>query len=135
MSNGSPKINIFGHKNAYRGRKASFILAGKKIPPGYIVMGKLACASLDCVNHEHSRAGTKADLGKWIEHHGKWKTADRRLAAKKAMRANPKVKLDPEKVSQIRASSLTALQEANNHGVSVSAIRAARSGKTWLHTL
>jgi DNA-binding transcriptional regulator YiaG len=110
------------HVSAHR---YSYQLAHGEIPCGMIVMHK--CDNPKCVNPAHLTVGTYRD-----NTHDMIEKGRKRTVAPRG-RENGKAKLTPEAVRIIRQSKLRRDILAKHLGVSVSAIRDVRSGRSWSH--
>jgi hypothetical protein len=129
---GAPKVwlQIDGKKIGTRGRRAALMLLGQ-IQPGQTAFAKTCCKSDDCVNPEHSRAGTRGQHGEWITNSARYAgLVSRKLGAVKARATRP-TKLTMTKAREIRASSETQKALALRYGVSQSVVSAIKLGRIW----
>jgi transposase len=111
----------YGAFKQRRAHRASWIIAnGRQPQPGYVI-----CHSCDnplCVNPAHLFEGTRADNQRDMQ---------RKLRSGILGEKNPKAKLTPEQVLEIRASTESDKALADRFGVWQSTIYAIRTGKKW----
>ena len=110
------KDGRYAHRVAYKLFKGD-------IPDGLFVLHK--CDTPRCVNPEHLSLGTQSDNIKDCASKG-------RLVDNSGER-HGMAKLDPEKVSQIRASDAKNGDLAKQYNVSETTIRFIRQRKLWKH--
>lgn len=113
---------------------------------GTIPDGKLLCHHCDnprCANPEHLYVGDgKSNVADMFRRGRAWQLREpervrdsgRRMGQRNTWcrgAQNPKAKLTPEQVSQIKASKVPTKQLASQYGVNRTTIQRARSGKQW----
>lgn len=132
ISQGAPKVHyvINGKKGSGRGRKAALLLSGIPIPKGHVVFPKRICPSDDCVNPEHSRAGTRNNHGKYLRATGKSISMTKTVAARKSARGK-RAKLTIEDARAIRESTESQAKVAKRFGVSQAVVWSIKAGRAW----
>lgn len=138
MTKGVPILHLVlpdtAERVKMRGRRAALYLdRGHDLAEGHSAFAKVFCTSPDCVNPEHSRAGSRAEFGKWLAKSGKLKDHARKAEISRKMWDERGRKLKPEQVLQIRASTDSTYALAAEFGVSQCAVWLARRGKTHRH--
>lgn len=135
ISQGSPSIHFVtpqGKRCKMRGRRAALLLhRGCDLLPGHAACAAAICESLDCVNPDHCRSGTRRQVGEAHRKSGLAKAKAKTEAAR--IQAERRRKLKPGQVMEIRASLETDAALAKRFGVSRFCIWAARKGKTHPH--
>lgn len=134
---GSPKVHYVapdtGLRIAQRGRRAALHLQrGADLPAKRYAIAK--CDSDDCVNPEHSRVGTRTELGQWLRRSGRVKNLPSKSAASRKG-WDGRRKLTPADVVLIRTSTETDQQLAARLGVSAFCVWSARIGKSHRHVM
>lgn len=109
------------------GVSGAWLLAGKKLPRGYVVWR--VCREPMCLNPEHMRSGTQADRGAWYAQRGLFR-GDPHRSLTNAVAARRRSVLTAEQVQQIRESKDTGRALSLLLGVSESVVSRARRGDT-----
>jgi hypothetical protein len=125
---GYGKISIGAPSHKVEGaHRVSWILHNNlEIPAGLFVLH--SCDNPECTNPKHLRVGTKADNMK--DMYSRARQGKRNLPIGEK---NKKAVLTVEKVLQIRSSTKTNGQLAEEMGISKTCVRLARIGETWSH--
>lgn len=109
-------------------RRAGWLLAGRSIKPGEVVMRTLACESDQCVNPAHSAAGLRADVNRTAGKRGSYSTPERLAHLTKA---RMKSAIDPQLVSVAEdafTSGATVREAAERAGIDRETARRIRNG-------
>lgn len=123
-------VDADGVRRKARGRRASLLIAGRKIAKGHVAFARPVCTSYDCVNPDHSKSGDRDEEGKAIASSGIWKNSPVKIAAAKAV-AKKKRKLTDAQAAEIRSSDLSGLALSKQYGLSPYAIWCLRSGRSY----
>lgn len=116
----------------WRAHRLAWTMANGDVPMGMCVCHR--CDNPACVNVEHLFIGTHSENMMDCASKG------RRIPGKEFIRAalrdkrgaaNPRAKLTPQAIDQIRMSELPVSSLAVLHGVSKASIYNAKSGRTW----
>lgn len=131
---GVPRVSMFweGEERKFRGRRASWLMAGRPLPKGHVVYAKLCCQELLCMNPDHAQAGTRKQHGLWLRRSGLIKGLPKKIAAARAS-ATARRKLTAERVLAIRAGGKSDYAFADEFGVSQFAVWSARTFRSWKH--
>lgn len=133
ISQGSPSIHFVtpqGKRVKMRGRRAALLLQrGHDLLPGHAACATAVCESLDCVNPDHCRSGTRQQIGEAHRRSGRAKAQAKTEAAR--AQAEKRRKLKAAQVMEIRASHETDAALAARFGVSRFCIWSARKGKSY----
>jgi hypothetical protein len=132
---GSPQVRFVTpdtHKETKsRGRRAALYLAtGAPVPQHLVAFAKSGCHSLDCVNPEHTRSGTKVQWGKAMAYRGVLKGRPAKIAANQIISGRKRI-FTPEQVREIRRSDESDAILALRHGSSRYAIWSVRKGRSY----
>lgn len=117
------RFTLDGHQTS--AHRASWIICHGAIPTGMCVCHK--CDTPGCVNPDHLFLGTMREnnLDKLLK-------GRNRAGGAKGCR-NPRSKLNPKAVREIRASKLPSRKLAALYGVEHNAVLSVRNGATWSH--
>lgn len=131
---GAPKVHFVtpdtGRRVGFRGRRAAlYLAAGVDLRPGHVAFAKMKCTSLDCVNPEHCRSGTRIQQGEHIRRTGIHMGLPAKAAASRRG-WDGRRKITPEMAAEIRSSQEPQLPLARRLGVSEYAVWCCRVGKT-----
>lgn len=122
---GIPKINAVraGKRNVFSGRRVVMEYAnGKPLPRNVLITTN--CGNPRCLNPAHLIKTDSAEVARKIN-----ARIDVRL--KKSARSGRPIKLDAQKVAEIRSSDLKNRELATLYGVSKSSISRTRNNRTW----
>ena len=117
----------------YGRRGAIELRDGAPMQKGLVAFSKSTCNSIDCVNPDHARTGTKKEWGAALKKRGEFSSPH--LAASARIRARARRKLTPEQVTYIRTADKPGTQLALEVGVSHSVVYDIRNGKRYRETL
>lgn len=117
---GIPRVHLVlpdGSKHTQRGRRAALMLKhGCELPSGRFVWQTSSCNSIDCVNPDHARSGSRKQWGAWVAQDGRLKGLPTKVRAAHDAR---KTKATPEIVAAILADAQASQQQlAQRLGVS-----------------
>jgi len=129
---GVPSVHfvVDGKRQKTKGRRASLLIAGKKIPKGHVVFARPHCKSDDCVNPDHSRSGDRFAAGAAITESGIWKGLPSKVRAAHAVWDQRERKITPEMAEEIRSSTESCYALSKRMNVSHFAIWSCRVGKS-----
>jgi len=121
---GTPKVNtwIDGRRNVFSGRRVVMHLVGKQIPKGVVLTTK--CGNPRCLNPDHIIRTTRSEVATKV-------AARVDIKLKKAARSGRPIKLDQQKVADIRSSTMKNRELAALYGVTISTISRTRNGHCW----
>lgn len=130
-SAGYPQASIDG-KGGQMVRRAALIAAGK-LPKGKANRVTDICGNRLCCNPEHLKWASFSDLLKGAYRSGNRSTVQEYLKRFEAARKNGMVKLDWDRVNQIRARCFDEPTRvlAAEFGVGTNAIRAIKFNRSW----
>lgn len=133
---GLPKVHLVhpvtGKRYQTTGRRAAVLLAtGKEVPKGHTAWPRPCCDSIDCVNPEHTRTGTRKAHGQWLEKTARLKDRETYRAAARR-KAKAQQAMTPEQVAEIRRNPGVAIRTyADRFGVSAFTVWSARKHLTY----
>lgn len=79
--NGKPSVQLVlptGERVQCSGRRAALLVSGVHIPKGMRAIARAECRSADCVNPEHTKAGTLKQQAQYLARMGRFSTPQRR---------------------------------------------------------
>lgn len=129
---GIPKVwiaNENGGGMTMTGYRAAKFLVGKPVKPRMYVWN--ICKHADCVNPNHSKTGTRAEMFAWKAEHGLLRQSPSQLAAATRNGRSRSV-LDEQKVLEIRASGENNHVLGARYGVHHSTISKVKRGQSWV---
>jgi hypothetical protein len=135
LRDGLPNVRFIapdlGIRKQFAGRRAALWLRdGHDIRSGFIAFAKRHCKSLDCVNPDHCRAGTRAEWGESQKTKGRMKHSASKVA-KCRLAVRSRSKFTWEDIRTIRAAEGTNKQLAKVWGCSPSTIGQIKRHDTW----
>lgn len=90
------------------------------------------CREKGCCNPAHVHTSTTQKVAKAAAKRGAFSSLSRRMKVAAAKRASPSAKLDMDKAREIRLSTKTGKDLAQEYGVNVSVIKGIRQNKMWV---
>lgn len=135
ISQGAPKVHLVtpdtGVYRIMRGRRAALYLQrGHDLRPQRYAFARPSCTSIDCVNPEHCRSGSRAQHGAWLRASGRVKDLPTKAAAARRGWDKRGRKITPEQAAEIRISDESAYAIAARLGLSHYAVWSVRAGHT-----
>ena len=133
LSQGKPSVIITGDNgkgHSQSGRRASVLLSGETIKPGYVVWQSPKCFEHLCVNPAHSQIGTLSGLRCEHERRKGWsKKAIHAKAGARLVALNSKI--TAEQAAEIRVSILTRKKISEKYGICLSQVYYIRNWTYW----
>lgn len=117
-------------------QRAAWLLAGRPMGKARDWAVWRTCNNLLCCNPAHLKAGTREQMGAWMERRGTLRGDPRRRAINRRITLESgRCVLTQELADWIRESGQSGLAVAHALGVSRTAVSRVRLGQTWVRTL